>query len=413
MTRVPFRAACLGAVLVLSALAASAQMRGPPVTLPPGEAKDLVQQRCSVCHNLGMVAFSGYDLAGWKGVVARMTNMGAQVSPPEADRIAAYLAANFPDRRPPAVILAGPATVSFQEWKVPTAGSRPHDPLATSDGMLWYTGQMANVLGRVDPKTGRIREYKLPHANSGPHGLVEDSEGRIWFTANFAGYIGRLDPQTGEVVEFKMPDPAARDPHTLLFGRQGQIWFTVQGGDFFGRLDPKTGQVKLVKMATPRANPYGIVLDSRGVPFFDEFGTNRIGRVDPETMQVRDYILPDPGARPRRIAITSDDMIWYTDYQRGYLGRLDPVTGKVAEWASPGGPSSQPYAITVLNGVVWYVESNTRPNALVRFDPKTEKFQTFPIPAGGGVVRNMMTTRDGKLALAESGVDTVALASIG
>ena len=27
----------------------------------------------------------------------------------------------------------------------------PHDPLAASDGSLWYSGQMANVLGRLDP----------------------------------------------------------------------------------------------------------------------------------------------------------------------------------------------------------------------------------------------------------------------
>jgi virginiamycin B lyase len=49
---------------------------------------------------------------------------------------------------------------------------------------------------------------------------------------------------------------------------------------------------------------------------------------------------------------------------------------------------------------------------LVRFDPKTEKFQSFRIPSGGGVVRNMTPTRDGGLALAESGVNKVALATI-
>jgi virginiamycin B lyase len=53
-----------------------------------------------------------------------------------------------------------------------------------------------------------------------------------------------------------------------------------------------------------------------------------------------------------------------------------------------------------------------KPNTLVRFDPKTEKFQTWVIPSGGGVVRNMMTTRDGHLALAESGVNKIALVEI-
>ena len=82
---------------------------------------------------------------------------------------------------------------------------------------------------------------------------------------------------------------------------------------------------------------------------------------------------------------------------------------------SPGGPKSQPYGITATpDGIVWYSESAVKPNTLVRFDPKTEKFQTWVIPSGGGVVRNMMPTTDGKsLVLACSGMNKVALVEIG
>jgi hypothetical protein len=79
------------------------------------------------------------------------------------------------------------------------------------------------------------------------------------------------------------------------------------------------------------------------------------------------------------------------------------------EWPSPGGPESGPYGITTLNDLVWYSESGKNPNTLVRFDPKTETFQTWPIPSGGGVVRNMMPTADGNLVLACSGVNRIAL----
>ena len=94
-------------------------------------------------------------------------------------------------------------------------------------------------------------------------------------------------------------------------------------------------------------------------------------------------------------------------------GDVDPATGKTTEWASPSGPKSQPYAITFTNGIIWYVESATKPNALVRFDPRTEKLQTWKIPGGGGVVRNMMPTSDGNLVLAESGLNMVALVEVG
>jgi virginiamycin B lyase len=155
-----------------------------------------------------------------------------------------------------------------------------------------------------------------------------------------------------------------------------------------------------------------MVITSKGTPFFCEFGSNKLASIDPATMRIREYALPHPESRPRRIAITPDDIIWYTDYARGYLGRFNPETGEVKEYASPGGPRSQPYGITFAKGAVWYSESGVRPNTLVGFDPAGERFQTWPIPAGGGVVRNMTTNHDGNIVMAESGVDRVALVEI-
>ena len=79
----------------------------------------------------------------------------------------------------------GELTVAIKEYDVPTPQSHPHDPALAPDGSLWYTGQMANRLGRLDPKTGRFQEYPLQTEGSGPHGLVADPQGNIWFTAAF------------------------------------------------------------------------------------------------------------------------------------------------------------------------------------------------------------------------------------
>jgi virginiamycin B lyase len=129
-------------------------------------------------------------------------------------------------------------------------------------------------------------------------------------------------------------------------------------------------------------------------------------------MEIREYVLPNAESRPRRVAITSDDVLWYTDFARGYLGRFDPASGKIMEWPSPGGPKSQPYGIAAVNDVLWYSEAGVQPNTIVRFDPKTEKFQTWKIPSGGGVVRNIDATKDGNLALACSGVNRIALVQL-
>jgi virginiamycin B lyase len=139
-----------------------------------------------------------------------MQNMAAPITPEDWPAVVTYLSKNFPERpRPPAVLVAGPAQASIKLWDVPTLGSRPHDPLATKDGAIWWSGQLSNKLGRVDPKTGAIREYSLKSPHSGPHGLVEDKDGNIWFTGNVGGFIGKLDPKTGITTEYAMPDPAA------------------------------------------------------------------------------------------------------------------------------------------------------------------------------------------------------------
>jgi len=124
-------------------------------------------------------------------------------------------------------------------------------------------------------------------------------------------------------------------------------------------------------------------------PLICEFGANRLASSISTRWRHRVHAA-DPASRPRRIAIASDDTIWYGDYSRGYLGKFNPKTRETKEWPSPSGPQSQPYGITVINDIVWYNESAIRPNTLVRFDPKTEKFQSWIIPGGGGVVRNMM-----------------------
>jgi virginiamycin B lyase len=383
---------------------------GAQAPLPDGAGKELVQTTCSKCHSLALITGGfGYARADWDKVI------GSMVALPAADHaaIVSYLAAHFPEKnRPKPVLVPGPVQVSFKEWIAPSLGSRPHDPLATADGAIWWTGMWANVLGRVDPKSGDLKEFPLKTPGSGPHGLTADQDGNIWYTGNSKALVGKLNPKTGEVTEYKMPDPSARDPHTPLFDKNGLLWFTLQQSNMVGTLEPKTGAIKLIPMPTPRSLPYGMVFSSAGDPFIVLFGTNKVASIDARTRAVKEYPLPNAASRPRRIAITSDDVIWYSDYSRGFLGRLDPKTGDVKEYASPSGPKSQPYGITALHDIIWYCETAVAPNTLVRFDPKTAQFQSWVIPAGGGVVRNMMPTRDGDLVIAESGVNRIALVDI-
>ena len=88
------------------------------------------------------------------------------------------------------------------------------------------------------------------------------------------------------------------------------------------------------------------------------------------------------------------------------------MTSQVKEWASPSGPKSLPYGIAATKGGIWYAESGAKPNAIVRFDPKTEKFQSWPIPGGGDIVRNMDVNRDGNPILANSLANQVGVVEV-
>jgi virginiamycin B lyase len=375
------------------------------------KGKQMVDAMCNSCHPLTARIGSGYDAKGWRTVMRMMTNHGVPVQKDQLGPMTQYLIKTFPVKgRPDAAVVKGPLKVSMKSWQAPTPGSRPHDPMAARDGSLWYSGQMANVLGRTDPKTGKVKEYPLKTAHSGPHGLVEDKNGNIWYTGNTGNLIGKLDPKSGAVTEYNAGE--AKDPHTLVFDQKGILWFTAQNANRIGRLDPGTGEIKLLTPPTPKSRPYGMAVNSKGTVFVVQFGTNSVAAVDPATLQIKEYKLPDPKARPRRIAITSDDIVWYTDYERGFLGKLDPASGKVTEWPSPSGPKSAPYGISAIHDVIWYSESEAMPNTVVRFDPKTEKFQSWAIPGGGNIVRNTDVTKDGNFVLANSLVNTVTLVSI-
>jgi virginiamycin B lyase len=310
--------------------------------------------------------------------------------------------------------VADTVDVQIEEWLTPSKPAYPHDPAVAPDGSVWYTGQRANVIGRFDPATTQFKEFALPTPNSGPHGLQPDRDGNVWYTGNSAALIGRVDAKTGQVTEYKMPDPKAKDPHTIVFLPNGMMLFTVQAGNFLGSLDPKTGKIVLVPSPTANSRPYGIKLNSKGVAYFDEFNANKIGVIDPKTMKVVEFPLPDPAARPRRIAVAKDDTVWYGDYARGYLGHLDPKTGKVEEFKSPGGEESKPYAIDITaDGAIWYVETgDDARNMLVRFSPESKKMQSWPIPSGGGTVRNMDIDKAGNLWLACSGTGKIARVKI-
>jgi virginiamycin B lyase len=355
---------------------------------------------------------AGYTRAQWAELAATMIDVPTE----DQSALLDYLTQHYPpsNNPRPSTIAPGSLEISFHEWVAPQLGQRARDPVEAPDGAIWYVGQRANTIGRINRETEQIREWLLP-ARALPHSVNVDAQGRVWYMGNGNGTIGRFDPATGESTEYPMPDPNARDPHTAEFDADGIMWFTLQQSNMIGRFDPESGDIRLVTIDRPRARPYGVKIDAQGNPWVACNGSNCIIRVDPETMALTMIELPHDDTTVRRLDIASDGTIWYVNSGRGRLGRYTPASGEIREWASPSGPNSHPYAIAVINDIVWYNESGMRPDLLVRFDPRSESFQSWAIPSGNfhaGIVRHMRATRDGNLLLHQSSTNRIILATL-
>ena len=362
--------------------------------LPPGEGEALVREACSGCHRPEILERAqGYDTTSeWRALISTMVALDA----PREDIIARYLAEHFrskPELHP--TLVPGPVEIEIDEWLVPTLGQRSRDPVEAQDGAIWWTGMWASLVGRMDPATGGFTEYPLP-PTARPHSIVPADDGAIWYLGNGNGTVGRLDPATGAIREFAT---GLEDPHTGVFHPNGYFYFTAQRAGAVARLDVVTGEILTVNTC-PR--PYGIKVGPNGYLYVAFNGENAIGEVNPDTLEVNYFVIPHEDSRIRRLDVASDGSIWYVNSTRGKIGHLDPKTGEVREWDSPSGPNSHPYAIALINDVVWYNESGQRPDALVRFDPASETFQSWAIPSGIGIIRHVWVTQNKDLLIHQS-----------
>lgn len=97
----------LAGVLLFSVIAlvprvGAAAQGGAAPSLPEGKGKELVATRCVACHDLNAAVSTRTDAAGWKDIVARMVDNGAQITPADAAVIIAYLAEHFGPAAKPA-----------------------------------------------------------------------------------------------------------------------------------------------------------------------------------------------------------------------------------------------------------------------------------------------------------------------
>ena len=230
-----------------------------------------------------------------------------------------------------AIALSAPAIAAAQDvsyYDVPK-GDGPHDVAPAPDGTVWYTGQRAGVLGRLDPKTGKVDRVPLGE-ESAPHGVIIGPDGAAWVTDGGLNAILRVDPVTREVKRWPLPrENDGANLNTSAFDSKGRIWFTGQSG-VFGRLDPKTGDMKV--WDAPRGTgPYGITATPDGQIWYVSLAGSYLGRPDLDSGEVSVIDPPKKASGPRRVW---SELKWASVGQRmerRHSQRLRPPTEGLAD----------------------------------------------------------------------------------
>lgn len=289
----------------------------------------------------------------------------------------------------------GKATrVIVTEYDLPRPETLPHDAAADSDGMVWYSDFGTQVIGMLDPKTGKTVEYPLPITKPGaPTGsldLVFDKQGNIWVGTMYQGSLARFDRKTHQVQTWGSPTFLDRDEARIAMVMpinhdvDGRVWI---GGDSEYQVDVKTGQWHTVdySVGLPKDSPvirelsaYGVASDSKNNFFGMNLNGTYVIKVDAKTHKVTPYATPTPNSGPRRGHMDAQDRLWFAEFRGNRIGMFDTKAEKFQEFAVPTPWTNVYDAIADTAGYAWAGGMNN--DHIVRLNTKTGEMTEYLLP---------------------------------
>lgn len=284
----------------------------------------------------------------------------------------------------------------------PGSGSR--DVACNADGTVWFCGQRDGTLNLLDPRDGGLKVVNLGQG-AAPHGVVIGPDSAAWVTEGGQNSIARVDPKDHRVQLWKLNGgPSYANLNTLVFDRQGILWFTGQGGAI-GRFEPKTEKMQV--WDAPRGyGPYGIALTPQGTVWYVSLAGNYLAEINRATGTPRIVEPPTPQQGARRVWSDSQGRLWISEWNSGNVSMHDPKDGGWKKWKLPG-ERPRCYSVYVDDrDAVWLTDFSA--NAIVRFDPKTETFVSFPSDKSSANVRQM-AGRPGEAWGGESGTNRMVV----
>jgi streptogramin lyase len=389
------------------------------MSFPGADQEKSSIRACTHCHTLERVARSRYDVDKLTSVIERMSTypqlsfplmiqklvaprIGGGEEPLEQRqegwrRQARYLStlnlSSNPEWNYSFKTVARPkgkaTKVIYTEYDLPQRTRQPHDVIVDSQGMAWYASFGEQILGKLDPGTGKVTEYPIPllkpHMPTGVLAVRFDEDENIWLGMQFQGGVAKFDRKTEKFQTWSLP-PDLNGDHVQInqvspehHNVDGKVWLQDAGTYTVLRLDVKNGKFEVFEpYPIPRPNIYDVISDPQNNVYFTVFGKENIGKIDAKTGRISIYPTPSRASAPRRGMMDSEGRLWFGENRANRVGMFDTKTQTFKEWQAPT-PESWPYDATAdKNGEVW--SGGEFSDRILRLNPKTGDITEYLLP---------------------------------
>jgi streptogramin lyase len=379
--------------------------------LPAGDGKQLVSEKCTVCHDVQRILSKRSPVDDWTFTVKRMrVNMAAaslpDITDAEAGSIVKYLSAQFKplpggddiNGRLPNVLASG-ATLKYRvvTLDLPRRFSEPHDIASDPSGVGW-AAERAGALIRFDPKTYDFTEVRVP-AGPAPadrqrlgnpqinaQGILWTADGpnNRWLSYDTKAFSSANPQAPFHVYPWTAKGHGGAGGNSFTLHPDGTIWGTGMGKEV-RMLNPQTAEFNFYeapsfKQTKESPGAYGLAVAGDGSVWWAEDEADMMARVDPKTGKVEEFKLPDVGghALPRRMNSDWDGNLWVGLWEVGKLMKVDYKTKQMTVY-TPKTPSLGMYSAVAdkKNHLIWV--SAQQVDKIFRYDPAKDEFAEFPL----------------------------------
>jgi streptogramin lyase len=231
-----------------------------------------------------------------------------------------------------------PKTEKFTMYPLPNDINNPAAQQAMvmptsldADGKVWMNDVGLAGVRRLDLATSKFETF-VPYADfpkgqdHSVYGIKADSHNNLYMMDFSADLIGRIDAKTGKYSFFKTPTPNS-NPRRGHMDPQDRLWFTEYRADKLAMFDTKTERFTEWQVPTPYSWPYDVLPDKNGELWSAGMSTDRVVRLDPNTGQATEYQLPR-STNVRRVWVdnsTTPVTFWVGSNHGASIVKVEPL----------------------------------------------------------------------------------------